>query len=588
MLKKSFLAVLLILIGCATVSKTGSSSSTTGFKTVSDQIWDETAVRRVLHTFAYGGQTTEDVIRQLANMPPEEAIKHILSFKNVNLTISNPVNTTQLWQKTDGTLRGLGEFWSSDDQNNEVPKKQRNKYAITDRVRVDIIWLRATVSRGLNPFRQKIGLWETNYHMATNLNSAVNQRQMLRYYDDILNSLAETPYHQTLSIAATSAAIALQYGHHRNVHKKGKCQCNEDFAREYHQLFFGILGKDDPVFHEEVTIKNTAKALTDMKVKHLGKGRGWTDEVTFGTKQHWPGPLNILQSLNTGSTALERIESLSKLAIFHPESLENLPVIIVRGLADDNLDEADLAEIRAAWAAMPDKNLLSFLRAYAISTQFHDPSRVKYLSSLDRRMLINSQMILNNAEINYYSLAAHLHGEQAYPFKPKHNVFGGQTGAEAASSPDLFRNHYNSVTERQYQFTKVKQENWRKDWTLVIPKAGTNRYQVEKVGEFLWNRFIGDGLKNYATLERTYVNALLATGHDWAYWVAPNALERVFTTQELETVPELLALRADFAEERMIALGMKDEGQRQEANRRIGLAISFIVGTPYIFAQEGR
>jgi hypothetical protein len=567
------------------------ASVTAGFQTVSDEVWDETAVRRVLHTFAYGGQISESNIEKLANMSPEKAIKKILTFKKSNRIISKPVktDTAKLWKKTDGTLRDLGGFWSSDDPDNDVPEDRRYKYSVDESyVRVADLWLRAAVSRGLNPVRQKLGLWETNYHMAVNLKSSVNYQQILTYFDDIMNSLGNSkrPYHQTLTVAATSAAVAQQYGHRNNYYIRGECECNEDFAREYHQLFFGILGNYDPDYHEEVTIKNTAKALTHMSVEYI-PGIGHVDYVFFGTKYHYPGELDILYSLNTGQNALERIETLSQVAIYQEESRQNLPVIIVQGLADDQLSETDIAEIREAWDSMAEKNLLAFLQAYAISTQFHDPSRVKYLTSIDRFTLINNQFIHNNAEIERYNLTRYLSEDQAYPFHPTHDVFGGQTGTEAADSVDVFLHHYNIATEQNYAFLNVADGTWRKDWTSVIEKKSTKQYLVDKVGEFLWNRFIGDGLKNYGTLERTYVNSLLATGKDFAYNVNPDDLERVFTTEELETDRDFIEKRKAFANQRMTLKGFSDQ-EHQEANRRIGYAVSFIVGTPYIFAQEGR
>jgi hypothetical protein len=435
MLKKMLTTASIILIT--------SNSYASGFNTISNADWDEGAVRRVLHTFAYGGQTNEAMIIKLAKMSPQAAIKKMLTFGKSNGNISKraKIDAARLSKKTNGSLRGLGEFWSSDDPDNDVAENKRNKYsvALDTNARPAELWLRATVSHGLNPFRQKVGLWETNYHMAVNLKSSVNAQQMLTYYDDVVKSLGNTKraYHKTLTTAATSAAVAEHYGHRNNVYKNDVCLCNEDFAREYFQLFFGILGDEDPDYHEEITIKNTAKALTDMKIENV-PGQGRVDHVTFGTEFHTPGTLDILYSLNKGRNALKRIQKLSQVAMFHNESRDNLPVIIISGLADDNLSDADIAEIRAAWSSMKTKNLLSFLRAYAISTQFHNASRVKYLTSIDRRMLINTQFILNNAEIDRYYLPAYLREEQAYPFEPVHNVFGGQTGEEAANSSDIF------------------------------------------------------------------------------------------------------------------------------------------------------
>lgn len=581
------------LLNTAPSPSTAPSGIAAGFQTLSSAEWDEAAVRHVLHTFAYGGQTKEEQITAWANLPPQQAIVSMLSFAESNLALSPPAETDtgDLWAKG-GTLKALGDFWSSDAADNDVPASKRNLYNTQPdaTVRPDRLFQRAVASRGLNPLRQKIGLWETNYHMSTNLDTDVTDDQMLRYYDDIMQSLGKfwQPYQNTLTVAATSAAVADQYGHDNNVYENGECLCNEDFAREYHQLFFGILGTDDPQYHEETSIKNTARALTDMKIASFGNGQGPSNVVTFGTAKHWPGTLEILHASIDGTNALERIQALSEVAIEHPESLQSLPEIIVRGLADNNLGSSDLAEIRSVWQQMPEKNLLYFLRGYAISKQFHDPSRIRYLNSFDRHMLINTQLIISNTDIEHYSLKQHL-SENVKLFHPKHNVFGGQTGPEAAGSSDIFREQYNLVTYENYRFTKNHANNngsWRKDWAASISPAASDNYRVGKMAELLWNRVIGDGLKNFGALEKAYIAAFLATGRDLAYAVDPTDLNRVFSSNELETDPTLVNLLDGMYQTRM-ELDSSDANTRQTANRNVGKAIAFIAGTPYIFAEEG-
>ena len=107
------------------------------------------------------------------------------------------------------------------------------------------------------------------------------------------------------------------------------------------------------------------------------------------------------------------------------------------------------------------------------------------------------------------------------------------------------------------------------------------------VGEFLWNRYVGDGLKNYGVLERTYVNALLATNDDWAANVNLSDLERVFSRSELTSDEALITLRNQHANA-TLSLDDLDENARRTANYRIGKAINFISATPFVFAWEGR
>jgi len=232
------------------------------------------------------------------------------------------------------------------------------------------------------------------------------------------------PYQDVISTAASSAAVAMQYGHRNNKFIAGECKCNEDFAREYHQLFFGILGTDDTNYHETVTIKNTARALTDMPVTYSDES-GFADTVNFGTENHYSGILEILNVDFWGTDARERIDQLSQYAIDTTESNNNLPVKIISDLADDNLDAAKTATIQSAWISMSEKSLLTFLRAYAISPEYHSATRVKYLSSIDRNILIANKLTLSNFEnyLDLYTANSYI-TEGVEVFKPGRAVFG--------------------------------------------------------------------------------------------------------------------------------------------------------------------
>ena len=569
-----------------------------GFNLIDDNTWDTQAVRRVLYTFAYGGQVSEAQIEALAALPPKDAIQKMLTFAPSNHEISqpHPDDEAKLWELTDGSMRDNAELWSSNNSQNPVVADYQFRYEITlgDYQRLESIWSRLGMSRGLNPFRQKIGLWETNYHMAANVDTGVNYGQIITYYDDILASLADitTPYTDTLTTAAASAAIATQYGHHSNRMVKDECRCNEDFAREYHQLFFGIHGDDDMDYHEEVSIKNTAKALTDFTDFDFRKGIGFPEIIGYGSSsEHYEGALEILGPLNFGNHAYERMSELSKVAIEHPESLKRLPVMIIKGLADDSPSADDMIEIRGAWNTMANKDLLTFLQAYAISEQFHDGSVIKYLTSVDRKMQINNQLVVTNNDIDpiFHGLTSNLESEQALPFRLKHNVFGAQTGLEAAQSTDVFRHNYNDLTEGSYylhRVTDTNQPNWGKDWASIIPQDETENYRVNEVGEWLWRRFIGSDLANYGSLERAYVNALLATGYSLQKAASPDDLAVSYSTLELETDSDLLAIQQEQANT-LLNLDNDTIGKQRSANRYVGQAIAFIVATPYIFARGG-
>ncbi len=556
-----------------------------GFIPVSDLAWDKNAVRRVLHVFAFGGQMSEAEIQLQADLPPEVAIKNLLNFSFHNPVLS-PSQKSFAYPFNQQSIEALGQFWSSNHPENPIPEQHRRKFQNYNggQVNATWTWLYATLARGYNPFRQKIGLWETNYHLAVNLNAGVAENQVVSYYDDILTSLADIkqPYQQTLANAAASAAIAVQYGHRNNIFKDGICVCNDDFAREYHQLFFGILGAGDSEYHENTSIKNTAKALTGIKVA----GRHANAEYTG--VQHYPDDLEILHQPISGRNSLHRLMMLSDVAINHTESLQNLPVIIIRQLADDNITSEKATQIRAAWAKIQPKNLLTFLQQYAISTQFHSPNRYKYLTTIERHLILLNQLILNDAEIFNY-LRPYLYAQEGMSvFRPAHNVFGGQTSEEAINSSLIFLKQYNLSTARAHLVSTAQRPklSWKKDWSLAFSEESTFHYQADQVGELLWQRLIGDGLKNYGILERAYVNALLARGLDLATVLNFKNPDRLIDSTVLKSSAKIKNRLKQNAQKKL-ALNSLNPKHRIRDNHRIGLAINFIVATPYMFAGEG-
>ncbi|MEY3220359.1 MAG: hypothetical protein RIT27_1716 [Pseudomonadota bacterium] len=569
----------------------GAFSITTEFQPLTQ--WNETAVRKVLHTFAFGGFTTDEQIKIWAQMSPEQAIKEILTFETVNEKVSPPDNTIA---PTDKTLKGLSSFWQSQETTNPIQSTGRSAFDFKNRYGAETTWRQAVNLRGLNPIRQKIGFWETNYHLTTNLGAevGVNNYQIARLYDDILNDLsANKPYQNVISTAALSAAVATQFNHRRNVYDNVSLvfRGNEDFAREYYQIFFGILGHYNPLYHEEITIKNTAQALTDMPVNSKD---GHLDEVvTFGEQQHHLAPLEMLGVSFEGSTAEQKIKRLSQYAINHDESNANLPILIVRGLADENLDDAKTKVLQGSWAAMREKNLLTFLRNYAISTIFHDPSRVKYHSPVERYFLTLNQLTLNSEE-SYRDLY-HLNGyelENTRVFRPLHDVFGGQTGIEASDNASIFETVYNRSVERaninaQTSLEENGQTVWTKNWGAVIPKNASGNYVVKEVAEWLWQRFMADGLKSFEILERFHLYALLFQGKDAAYLIDPQNLNRVFSANEIQTDADLQTAFQNWSNG-LMNLGGTDSADRRTANQNVGLAVNFLAAIPYSFAQQGQ
>jgi len=312
--------------------------------------WDEDAVRKVLRIFAFGGHATSAQIRVWANMRPLIAIQEMLNFDEHNLQLS-PLNSTERYRQT---ATQYGQF--SDFVENFLSSPAS-----------DI------------PISQMVGFWETNYHLAVNLDTNVDARDMMAFYDIIMNAHESgVPYQRVLAEAAKATAPTAQYGHDNNEWINGTCFCNDDFAREIHQLYFGIFGEGDEEHHENVTIPNTASMLTGMKIRARNQNGNFRGDRVYQTlfdpQTHRQGPINILRQNITGTTPFERIDNLAEISIEHPDSLFNLPVLIIEGIADDNLNDVRRNQLRRAWASMGNnKQFLEFIRAYAVSEMFHGP-----------------------------------------------------------------------------------------------------------------------------------------------------------------------------------------------------------------------
>ncbi len=586
-----------------TVEATSTNFSPLDFTAVSDENWDETAVRKVLHTFAYGGHATDTQITIWAKMPPESAIVQMLIFEPKNELLSpSPYslpNTT--------SLERLAKFWNTA---NYVKPEVRDRFETTPVSwgAPTVGWMMAVLNRGLNPFVHRVGLWETNYHMSVSQASGVYPLAMLSHYDSIMGLHSDNrSYEQVIAQGAKNAAVAYQYGHNRNIFKDGVFRGNEDFAREYHQLFFGILGEYDHNYHESTTIPNTARALTDMQASWRSAEEGGPErKITFGVDKHYSSDLEILNTTISGYKADIKIDEIAMNAIVHEESLQNLPVMIISHFADDNLSPASIARIRNSWAMMSVKRLLPFLQAYAVSTDFHSPSRIKYASSIQRMMTTMNLLTIDNEENGYmfYYPSWELSKENIRVFSPTHAVFGNQTGLEASDNGNIFRINYNRSAKggwtywRYYECQKDsagecrKDSNgdvisvWEKEWRDKIPANSQGEYIVEEVARWLWERFIADGGKNYGALERAHLVALL-NGKDLALFLDKENPLAIYDKTKVTTNSGIITLLNDGAVAQM-DLSSSDLKKRRTPNYRIGLAIAFIAATPYNYVQEGQ
>ena len=522
------------IVRLSVISVDPASQSSLSLASLTRSSWDNKAVRKVLRIFAFGGHASDSQIQTWANMQPRVAIREMLNFQEHNLKLS-PLAVGERYSQTAtryGKLVDFANFLSDPNSDIPIPQNRREQYGV-DSYNFDDAFVRLVTTRGLNPFRQRIGFWETNYHLAVNLDTDVTRQQMAVYYDEIMEAHeAGLPYHQVIGVAAKSAAVAMQYGHRRNewVFDRGQDKFvfrgNYDFSREIFQLFYGIFGVNDPN-HENGTIIEAGKMLTDMRVPYISD-QGYVTSVVFETDQHHTASLQILGQTISGADASQKIDNLMPIAINHPESLANLPSMIIGVLADDNLTPAKVTQLNAAWASMGpnNKNLLNFIHAYAISSQFHGPEQRKFLTSHERSLFLANKFNLDNLESffggsSYGGRAGRqvddiIDGDSAGDiFEPLHNVFGGQTSIEAADSALSFERNYNFHTQNEYQVRDTAQcdscdqgEAWWKKWPSVLPRRSDGNYYVEDVAPWLWRHVTGS-LDDYSELERAHLYTLL-------------------------------------------------------------------------------
>lgn len=589
--------------------------------------WSETAVRKILHAFAYGGQATDTQIKTWAGMEPRAAVRQMLTFDEVNPLLSPPEDDTALMG---GTLQALQDFWGGNAPANPVREDLRVRYPTlythpdTGEMflggnTLQHTWISSINKRGLNPFRQKAGLFLTNYHMAVS-GHKVRSTLIRGMYDDVMNGL-ETglAFQDVLAIGATSAAVAMQYGHqHNRYYNAGSVfRGNDDFAREFHQLFFRILGEDyDQDYHENTTIEHTAWALTGMQIDRDPAAWGgsnrvgdyWLNLIDFSdhtdaynqtinnVTYHHANDLEILGMSITGATAREKIAALARIAINERESLDSMPVFIINFFADDNLNDEKITAIRTLWRSIEPKNLLTFLQEYAISPTFHRADTFKYKTAFSRNLAVYNLNTVDNEEAykTAWTPIWVINAQGALPFVPAHDVFGGQTSINAANNSDIFKDAYNLAVNSPWVIYRnvetyppdILDKTWEKDWARVIPKNDAGVYRASDVGEWLWQRFVADGLKNYGPLERAYVTGFLATGNDLGWIIDDANPDTGFTIKQLEAEPYKSYIEANEAA--IIHLDSSDTNTRRQANLHVGLTINFITMTPYVFAMEGR
>ncbi len=565
----------------------------------SDDEWNETAVRHVLRTFAFGGLGVRDEqVTIWAAMPPQDAIKEILNFDESNPLLApiDPLDDT--WMQG-GTLAAAADFWGSDDSGNTTPQSLRAQFtaSVPDlggntsiRNESRFYWHRLALTPGMNPFRQYIGLWETNYHLAV-AGPTGDIRRKLHFYDVVMTAHAsQLSYDQVLATAARAPAVALHYGHIRSSFVDGVCNsCNEDFAREFHQLYFGIVGEADPDYFENVTIKNSSLAFTGQRLINQPDLGYFNTLVNFRSDLHFQGPVEIHHRIAGGYDMSERLDAMASIDIEEPESLNNLPVIIINGLADENMPDWKKQELRHAWATMGRKNFLSFIRNYAISDLFHFGERVFHPNVFSREVAMAAKAVRSDAA-KYFNVDSNgiarrnlftriSNGQGLRLFIPEKGVFGHRTGLEDAASTTSYARHFNVVVQsRSYR------NDQGIDWSKFIPPDSGGGWTAQSIVLWLWNDFYpGETDNGFDTLIRASLLSLLAANQDLARLAENRGItgineDTIITEDLLTSNTELAALVESLS---TTAIDLTTNG----AENRVTMAMSFIATTPYAFAD---
>ena len=623
-------------VDCSTSDCT--ESMPTVLQTIGQSDWTETSVRKVLHAFAYGGLATDSQISTWAAMDPAAAIQQMLTFTYSNELLSPSEDASGLHATS---LENLQNFWGDQaDVDNPMRSDKQRFYATlttaTDGTTTNFnttnmqrTWIQAVNARGINPFLHKVAFFLTNYHMSIRASLAGNGL-FRSYYDQTAADLVSgEPFTAIIAGAAKSAATARRYRHQYNTftNVNQRFSGNDDFAREFFQLFFRYNGDSETFeYHEGVNIENNAKLLTGMNIDRLTNAYGsnnsndWyvapilftdhvdeTSRVLNNVSRHHENCLEIFHQPVCGVTASDKIDAAAAIVSADPEVLENLPAYIISYFADDQLTPDKIVKIAASWAASGD-DLLTFLRAYAISTTFHSEDAVKFRSTFNRNLSLYNTVVLNNEEAfvgrqDYDSPRSEMVNQGGQVFQPAHDVFGGQTGTEASGNPNIFKSAYDAAgthttsrlarTNLNYSDATGTVTTWYKDWGLVAPTTG-GQYVVGEVAEWLWHRMVGDGGKNYDVVARSQVIALLARGYDYGYAVTvidpaiSTDPEASWSSAELSENPAHIAVMNTLASETM-ELGNSDiSGVRRTANSRMNYAANFIAMLPYTFALEGK
>ena len=545
-----------------------------GFSTLNNDEWNKNTVNKVLNTFTYGIVAKQSQIQTWADMNATDAIKEIITMEGFNDKL-NKYNTSFL-DKNETRIEILSEiFYNRYNGGNFRLECRLSNGEIITPLLLD--------NTNFNPTRLKIGLWETNYHQVINAKiDALHCLNIHHYFDDIVEGINDNvDYHKILSKSAHSTPIMFMYNQFDNKYINGTFLLNDDFAREYNQLFFGILGVDNLSYYENTTIENTAKILTGIDkarrdyttLDGLETVNAPDYYVLENPLEHYSGTLEILENNIQQSSVEEGLNKIGEIAIRDKEGSDNLPIIIIEGLSDDNLDYETKEKIRNEWKNnLSHPNFLQFIQKYAISHSFHNENRLKYLSSLDRVMKTYNLLNFEGKKpINIHKINYELLKEDYKIFFPAKGVFGNLTGEDILNNSNVFSVFYNRAANIEYSNTYTDM-----DFSKMIDDNVEKN--IKSISEFVWNRFIGDNLKNFGKMERLHIYSILAHGVDYNEYKNTNI---IYTEEYINNDQNILN---DIEDMSKLTINLIDTTNKT----RIKYITHFVLGLPFMWFEEGK
>ena len=101
---------------------------------------------------------------------------------------------------------------------------------------------------------------------------------------------------------------------------------------------------------------------------------------------------------------------------------------------------------------------------------------------------------------------------------------------------------------------------------------------IKSISEFVWNRFIGDNLKNFGKMERLHIYSILAHGVDYNEYKNTNI---IYTDEYINNDQNILN---DIEDMSKLTINLIDTKNKT----RIKYITHFVLGLPFMWFEEGK